>query len=430
MKKVIGIFYFLKPPLGVIFCTIFAIYIGMSMLINDNSLVKVSIFDYYNYFLDALFHARLNILPVYHLDLSYFHGKWFMYWGPSPILFILPFYLLFGLHASDVLYNLISGLLCIVLFYYLILQIEKHFVFHLSALDKSLLVLGFGLCSPLLYTSVTGSIWLTSQNIGMFYLLFSLLCLFAFLNSLEKSKSIVLFILAVAFFHLAWLSRATLVVYMAILIYACYYVFFHKIKLIKKMILYFLMLSVIVILFCGLYNFARFGNPMENGWRYQINNNPYHAYVNTYGEFSFRYLLHNASYYLFNPLHVSLEKPYIIINFNAYRNKTFEGNSVFSIYAVFLLVFFIFQKKYLLNKKLIPFLILVFLAIFMSFLILFMFVTGSGVESRYLLDTAPLLFFPIILAIRDIPVFIKSFLLAYGIIITISIVTIIHLSVG
>ena len=54
---------------------------------------------YYNYLLRAFSHGRADVTPPGTYDLSHYAGKWCLYWGPSPVLLILPFYAFSHLQA-------------------------------------------------------------------------------------------------------------------------------------------------------------------------------------------------------------------------------------------------------------------------------------------------------------------------------------------
>ncbi|PJA90773.1 MAG: hypothetical protein CO136_00705, partial [Candidatus Levybacteria bacterium CG_4_9_14_3_um_filter_36_7] len=60
-------------------------------------------------------HGRVNVTPPATYDLSLFQGKWYLYWGPAPLLFIWPFYLIWGLKASDVLFTMLGGFTNVIL---------------------------------------------------------------------------------------------------------------------------------------------------------------------------------------------------------------------------------------------------------------------------------------------------------------------------
>ena len=112
--------------------------------------------NYYLYLLDAFFHGRTNVTPPVQFDLFLFEHKWYMYWGPAPALLILPFYLLFHLQASDVLYTAIGGIVNVALFYAVMQAFKKCFQISLSWTAEAFLVLSFGLASPNFYLSVAG----------------------------------------------------------------------------------------------------------------------------------------------------------------------------------------------------------------------------------------------------------------------------------
>jgi hypothetical protein len=90
------------------------------------------------------------------------------------------------------------------------------------------------------------------------------------------------------------------------------------------------------------------------------------------------------------------EKPYANINL--------EGNSVFSVYPVFLLCLLIFQKKYLQENKLRKFLYFSFLVIILNLILLMMyFATGwTQVGSRYVFDIIPLVSLAALVVVKDI----------------------------
>ena len=67
--------------------------------------------NYYIYLLDAFFHGRVDVTPPATYDLSLFEGRWYLYWGPAPVLFVLPFYLLSHLQASDVVFTMMGGII-------------------------------------------------------------------------------------------------------------------------------------------------------------------------------------------------------------------------------------------------------------------------------------------------------------------------------
>jgi hypothetical protein len=138
-----------------------------------------------------------------------------MYWGPAPILFVLPFYLFSHLQASDMLYTAIAGTANVALFYGVMQEFKKYFHISLSLMADTFLLLSFALASPNFFLSVGGQIWYTCQIFGATYLLLFYLFYFKFLNSDKHYQ----FILCTVFFYLAFLSRYTLLFHGILFIY-------------------------------------------------------------------------------------------------------------------------------------------------------------------------------------------------------------------
>ena len=147
---IVGLIYF--------YCAICITQSDDLFVSHSKSVFAPTNFDYYTYLLDAFFHGRTNVTPLNQYDLSLFENKWYLYWGPAPILFILPFYLLSHLQASDVLYTTIGGAANVMLFSSVMQAFKKYFGLSLSLMGESFLVLSFGLASPNFFLSVDGQI--------------------------------------------------------------------------------------------------------------------------------------------------------------------------------------------------------------------------------------------------------------------------------
>src|SRR5260370_13351933 len=142
--------------------TVGTIYFSFSVHITNNVFAP-SDFNYYTYLLDAFFHGHTNVTSPSQYDLSLFQNKWYLYWGPAPVLFILPFYLFSHLQASDVLYTAIAGIMNVALFYFIMQEFKKHFHISFSFITDAFLVLSFGLASPNFYLSLVVQISPTHQ---------------------------------------------------------------------------------------------------------------------------------------------------------------------------------------------------------------------------------------------------------------------------
>ena len=371
------------------------IYVLFASAISKNIFTNSS-FPYYTYLLNALGHGHLDILSPTNIDLSIFKNKLYLNWGPAPVLFILPFYLISWGNASDIFYTLFAGITNICLFYLVIDEFKTYFKLNLPNFAKFFIVLAFAFCSPNFYLSLGGRIWATEQIIGVFYLLVFLLFYFKYLNS--KFLGIKFLVLSVLFFNLAWFTRMTMIFYGLMFLYLIPALFRERSKeLFKKAILIITTITVIFGLTFLTYNFLRFDNPLETGLTYH-NGNPYYAQELLEKKiFSLSYVSFNVQHYFLEPAYLTFKKPYV--------NLDLIGNSIFSVYPVFLLFLFIFQKKYLQDKKISRFLYLSFSIIILDIsLLMLYFATGwTQVGSRYVFELIPLVSLLSLHVIKDIP---------------------------
>lgn len=371
------------------------IYVLFAFDVSKN-IISNSSFPYYTYLINALSHGHLDIISPTTVDLSIFKNKLYLNWGPAPVLFILPFYLLSKGGVGDIFYTLFAGIGNVFLFYLIIDEFKSYFKLKFSKFVELFIILAFSFCSPNFYLSLGGRIWATEQIISTFYILVSLLFYLKYLNS--QLLRIRFIFISVLFFNLAWFSRATMIFYGLLFLYVILILFkIQNKKLFKNVI--FIIISTTVIftaVFFG-YNFLRFDNPLETGLTYHNGNPRYAQSLSGKKIFSFSYIPFNFQHYFLKPAYISLEKPYSIIDL--------EGNSVFSVYPMFLLFLFLFRKKYLQDKKIKKFLYFSFLVIFMNTVLLMMyFATGwTQVGSRYVFDIIPLVSLGSLLVAQDVP---------------------------
>lgn len=416
IKKFHGLFpqeYFPNKNLRIalVLLLITILYVLFSIKIKGDIFVQTA-YSYYTYLLTALFHGHLNIMSPTTIDLSFFNGKQYLNWGPAPILFILPFYLFFGDKTSDVFYTLVAGTGNVILFYFLISEFKKYFKLKISYFSEIFIILSFAFASPNFYLSLGGRIWHTEQIVGTFYILMFLLFFLKFLN--KNLTGIKYLFISVIFFNLAWFSRATMVFYGLFFIYLLFLILKLKdIKLLKKSIVIIILPTFIFITTFLTYNNLRFNNPLETGLDYHDVNPRYEKLIAEKKVFSVDYIPHNFNQYFLTPAFLLAEKPYVNINL--------DGNSIFSVYPVFLLSLFLFKRKFLKDKKIAEFLGISFLVIFMNVALLMVyFATGwTQIGSRYILDIVPLVFLITLFTIEDFPRIFLLLIFIYGAIINI-----------
>lgn len=391
---------------GLLFVTVALVYIHLVWTVNRTPLSPTP-YAYLNYLLSAFIHGRVYMTPITTYDLSLFQNKWYAYWGPAPVLFIFPFYIFTKLKTSDILYTLIAGILNCYIFYFALKELILFFRLKVSNWSRYFLLLCFAFASPNYYLSMNGKIWETGQIIATFYILTSLLFFFKFLNNVNKKKFIILSLL---FFNLAWLSRYTLLFHVLLYIYPLVYLYRSGRERRLKTTLKIILTSIII--GCGvffIYNFLRFGSIFETGIHYQTANQRFIEDIKTGQIFSFKNIAHNFTYYFLNHIQVSFERPYI--------HMDIEGNSVFSVYPLLLLIMSIFQFKSFTNKRVSLYLFFTSLVVLIT-LSLLMLTLGTGwiqFGNRYFFDVIPLLFLSGAFIINLTPALVKFLALIYGI---------------
>jgi hypothetical protein len=345
------------------------------------------------------------IIPRW-LDLSFFQKKWYMYWGPAPVLFILPFYLALHLKASDVLYTAIAGTANSALFYGVMQEFKKYFHISHSLIADTFLILSFALASPNFFLSIDGKIWYTCQVFGATYLLLSYLFYFKFLNNDKYYQ----FLLCTVFFYLAFLSRYTLLFHSILFIYLIiHYKSSPRRAIPRKIIWSFALLTLAFGSLGASYNYLKFHNILETGERFAATTWRYVAILKHNQILSFNYVAHNFYYYFLNSVSFSPTKHPVIINA--------EGNSIFSVYPALLLIPVLFYNRKYIDKKRLSFLLVAatVIILMLSFL-MFYFATGFvQFGNRYVFDFLPLAFLLLTFILQYIPPSIQIALLLYGI---------------
>jgi hypothetical protein len=363
--------------------------------------------NHYIYLLDAFVHGRVNVTPPIKYDLSLYHGKWYLYWGPAPVLFLWPFYLIGGVHASDVLFTLLGGLANVVLIYLCIREMKRYFSMSLSLMAEAFLLLSFAFASPNFFLSLFGRIWFTQQIFATTFLLLFYLFFFKYLNT-GKLFHIVL---SVAFFCLACLTRYSLIFHGLLLVYLLW-----DSKMTGKKISLRLLVSVgVTVLFfvClgALYNYLKFQNILEVGQRFQQGAQRYDAILKHGKILSLQYLRQNIFYYFLKPVYFSLHRHVLVIDPN--------GNSVLMVYPSLLLVSVLFFKFKQLDAKKRFFVLTVGVTALITVVFLLLYFATGWVQfgNRYFFDAFPLFFLLLVLVMPYIPKPVLLVFVIWGIVI-------------
>lgn len=282
------------------------------------SLLRVTEYPYFNYLADAFLHGQLHLRlrPTLTRDLSVFGGQLYLYWPPFPAVVLLPFVALFGVHFSDVLATIGLGGLNVALVALLLRRANERAVINLDPIRRALLVLFFGLGTVNITLAPYGRVWFVAQLIAFG----CVACSYLAALSLRKTPAFFLAGVAVA---AALLTRNHLV--LGGLWPAWYLLYEHRLEGWRRIAGYIMWGSVPVVVavaLFGLYNWLRFGSPLDNGLAYHRMANIFVRDYQLYGAFNLYYLPTNLFYQF-----VAYPLPF--------RPKSTFGGSLFLLSPVF-----------------------------------------------------------------------------------------------
>jgi hypothetical protein len=247
--------------------------------------------------------ARQNI-PLFRKDLSFYQGRFFVYWGPVPAILAVPIRVIFGRSLGDQHITFMASVAGLV-FMSLILGHIKGTWF--PSLPRWLILGGLiviATAHPTLWMLSWGAVYAAAITSGQAFLMGGL---YFALPAIDRSSQHKWRLVAAgAFWVLSVGSRLNLigpVMILAIVTLRSLLLSpgsrWQKVFRLAAPLL--LPLGVGAILL-GLYNYVRFGTPLETGLRYQLTSaEPYHLIER--GElFSTSYLAPNLIYHLATPI--------------------------------------------------------------------------------------------------------------------------------
>lgn len=281
--------------------------------------------DYFNPLARSLIHFRLDIPnPGSTHDLLSFQGKWYTRWGPLSALPLIPFQIIKGRYIPIVYISVLFASLTVCLFYLLILRIKKDFIPRMSLVNVLCFVALFAFGTTQFYVGTLSSVWHVDQIISSF---FGTLGIYIIFKKNPRDRD---YFLSVLFISLTFIGRITVAGLLILPIFL--YIFNNGIRSIKKL---FLLLGIPIILSITLlfaFNYVRFGNIFEYGYRY-INEDPGLEQIRKQnGIISLKNIPTNAWYMFLEFPKFSLD-PKIAFNINL------KGNSILFLTPVFLTAF-------------------------------------------------------------------------------------------
>lgn len=348
----------------------------------------------YIYFAQSLLHGNINVpTPENVGDLAVFNGKYYLPYPPLPGIILIPFVAIFGVaHVNTVAVATIMACICLYLLYKIFskLKITQQYIPWLIAA----MVFGTGFWFALI----------TSHHVYAFAHITSFLFQLLFINEILGRRR---WWLVGFFIGCAFLCRQFTIFYV---FFSLGYMFYlHKTGEEKFTFRNFFALSFSVFIFVILYlayNYARFGNAFDSGYKYIF-------FIGILKERVMQYGVFNAKYFLFN-LYATLIKGFNI----EFQGKTYLGIKDMDLWGTSLLSaspFLIASLKAAWPKILKISAWVTIITIFVGQL----FYHNNGFEqvntSRFTLDFLPLLFVLTSLGISKIPAWLIKGMIGYAI---------------
>lgn len=248
-------------------------------------------------------------------DLSYFDGRYYMYWGPTPAALSALWLLAGGSPISDALIVFLSVSMMFVFSALSVLHLQRKSFPDLPAWLVAGGIVLVATAHPALWTLNSPSIYTAAISSGQAFFVGGLYFMLTGLNAPQTASW--RDVACGTLWALAIGCRLTLVVtvgplvmlVIALRLRALFGCRAAKLEL-YRMVGVLIPLALGGVLLC-IYNFARFGDPLESGFRYQMVENDQGEAIRRGLVFSPRYLIPNILHYVATPIQLDPEFPFV-----------------------------------------------------------------------------------------------------------------------
>lgn len=271
-----------------------------------NSTWQATSTAYFNYLADALLHGQLHLrlTPTSIHDLVYYGGQYYLYWPPLPAILLMPFVALFGVQFSDVAFTIGCAAVNVALVALTLRQAARRGVIDVSAEQRGWLAVFFALGTVHVTLASFGRVWYTSQIIAFGCVTAAYLAAL----SLEGRRAFFWTGVALA---AAMLTRNHLFLAGA---WPWVYLMVRQRSIGWRRVIGRAVVGGLPIVaafgLMGLYNWLRFGSPIDNGIAYHRMAEMFVADYQQYGYFSLHYIPINLFYqYVAYPFPVNAATP-------------------------------------------------------------------------------------------------------------------------
>jgi len=305
-----------------LFLFVFIVYLGVA---TKFTYIPRWELDHLNPLAKALSSFRLDIPdPSSRYDLIFYKGRWYAPWGILAAMFLIPMQVAAGRYVPAIYLTVLFASINVLVVSVLLLRIRREFFPEMSLFDIFVFLTFFAFGTAQFYVGTLGSSWHVDQMVTTTFSILGIAVIF------KKKRKTLDYLLSVGLFSITLLGRATMVLLVSIpaVLYLVQYVHTKgwsissfKRVVVRGIVIFGLPLGLFSLLFF-FYNYLRFENPFEYGYRY-IQEAPYLASIRlSQGIMSWTNLRHNIWYFLF-------EVPAIIYDHGVKLRFSLEGNSIF-----------------------------------------------------------------------------------------------------
>ncbi|WP_152031645.1 hypothetical protein [Longilinea arvoryzae] len=240
-------------------------------------------------------------------DVSYYNGKYYLYWGPSPVLGQWLLEAISPLPIGDAYLMTFYAVILTGVLFGILFSIWRRFFSRASSGAFGLILIAVGFSNPILWLVSRPATYEISIIAGQFYLLAGLWAGLPLL--LGDSTKTGRLILAGLGWALAVLARSTLAIPVIFLGIFCAWRLIHQKNNIWRRLFAVGIPLALGAGFLFFYNYIRFDSPFEFGIHYQLTS--FSQFNDAEKMFQPRYIPINFFNYFFNPINVMPEFPFI-----------------------------------------------------------------------------------------------------------------------
>src|SRR5690606_4196785 len=341
----------------------------------------------YTLLAQSFLEGRLDSSTCYDSDCAIYQDRIFVMFPPVPAVIAMPFVAIFGVDFSGfITLSLVAGVITLALWWRIFAALDT---------DKTVaiwLLLALAFATPLYFVMIRGSgVWFFAQTIGFLFVTLAI-------HQVVRGGSLVFAGICVG---LAFLCRQMSIFYLPFLFALALAPGERLISFSKARIVRVLRLGLPVaaaVLIYMVYNYARFGAPLETGYQYMMTPEEWtmiNHRLSEYGLFSGEYLFFNVVYFFLQGFHLKFGGDAMLTPIGLDP----AGTSLLAASPFVLLAFFTPLRR--------PVLIGIACALVMAVPTLWYHSNGFSQYNvqRYVLDWLPILFYMLALAVtrREMP---------------------------